>query len=84
MWEVEQNIEWDVILWLYLHPISLRLPLCLSLSRPILSYPDIYDGVAPNAKVAFVDIMASTGLVGLSATSLFQPGYNAGNLYINM
>jgi hypothetical protein len=43
-----------------------------------LQFLDIYDGVAPNGKVAFVDLAVDNSITGLSARELILPGYNAG------
>jgi hypothetical protein len=43
-----------------------------------LQFLDIYDGVAPNGKVAFIDLAVSNSITGLSAKELILPGYNAG------
>jgi hypothetical protein len=44
----------------------------------ILQFLDIYDGVAPNGKVAFIDLATDHSITGLSARELILPGYNAG------
>jgi hypothetical protein len=45
----------------------------------ILQIDGTFDGVAPNAKLAFMDLSTgSNGISGLGAVELYTPGYNAG------